>query len=65
VTTKLTSPLKREIDVSGQAYTLTVTPEGFRLVAKGRRKGYELAWEAILNGEAALAVALNASLSEK
>ena len=62
MTTKLTSPFKRELDVNGEKYTLTLAPEGFKLVAKGRRKGVELAWASILNGEAALATALNASL---
>jgi hypothetical protein len=43
---------------------LTITPEGLKLVAKGRRKGQELAWDALVSGEAALAVALNASLEK-
>ena len=41
---------------------LTVSPEGLKLVPKGRRKGQELAWSALVSGEAALAAALNASL---
>lgn len=65
MTTKLASPLKREIDVSGKPYTVTLTPEGLRLVAKGRRKGYELSWDALVNGDAALAAALNATLTQK
>jgi hypothetical protein len=60
--TKLEKPLKREIQVSGKPYVLTVTPAGFKLVPKGKRKGQELSWEALVSGEAALAVALNASL---
>ena len=63
MTTKLEGPLKREINVGDDAYTLTITPQGFALVAKGRRKGHELTWASIVNGEAALATALNASLS--
>jgi len=63
MTTKLSAPLKREIDVGHAPYTLTITPEGFTLVPKGRRKGYSLTWEALVSGEAALAVALNASLA--
>ena len=63
MTTKLTSAFKRELDVSGEKYTLTVTPEGFRLVPKGKRKGVELAWSSLVNGEAALATALNASIA--
>jgi hypothetical protein len=62
MTTRLDTPLKREIEIEGKPYTLTITREGFKLVAKGRRKGYELTWSAIVNGEAALASALNASV---
>jgi hypothetical protein len=60
--TKLEKPLRREISVEGQPYMLTITPEGFKLVPKGKRKGHELAWKAIVSGEAALAQALSASL---
>jgi hypothetical protein len=62
VATKLDKPLKREIQIAGKPYMLTITPEGLKLVPKGRRKGHELAWEALVSGEAALAAALNASL---
>ena len=61
--TKLDKPLKREIQVDGKPYMLTITPEGLKLVPKGRRKGQELAWSALVSGEAALATALNASLN--
>lgn len=62
MTVKLDRPLRREIDVEGQPYTLTLTPDGMKLVRKGRRKGQELRWKELVSGEAALAVALNASL---
>jgi len=62
MTTKLTTPIKREIDIDGDKYTLTVTPEGFKLVLKGRRKGIEIAWNALVSGDAALTTALNATL---
>ncbi len=62
MTTKLQGPLRREVDIDGAAYTLTITPQGMALVPKGRRKGYELAWHALVSGDAALATALNASL---
>jgi hypothetical protein len=61
MTTKLQQPFKRELDINGEKYTLTVTPEGFKLVVKGKRKGVELAWASIVGGDAALATALNAS----
>lgn len=60
--TKLDKPLKRELRIAGKPYMLTVTPEGLKLVPKGRRKGQELSWSALVSGEAALAAALNASL---
>ena len=62
MTTKLARPFKRELEVNGEKYTLTLDPDGLKLVAKGRRKGIELKWEAILGGDAALASALNAQL---
>jgi hypothetical protein len=65
MTTKLVEPLKREIEIDGVPYTLTITPRGLALVLKGRRKGYELAWSALVRGDAALAAALNASLAVK
>ena len=64
MTTKLSGPLKREIVVNGAPYTVTITDEGLRLVPKGRRKGYELEWASLVSGEAALAAALNASLTK-
>jgi hypothetical protein len=62
MTTKLDKVLKREISVHGDPYVVTLTPEGLTLVPKGKRKGFQLAWESFVNGEAALATALNASL---
>lgn len=60
--TKLDKPLKREVQIEGKPYMLTLTPEGFKLVPKGKRKGQEIAWRDLVGGEAALAAALNASL---
>jgi hypothetical protein len=60
--TKLDRPLKREISIEGKPYMLTVDPQGMKLVPKGKRKGYEIAWKDFVSGEAALATALNASL---
>ena len=49
--------------MNGEKYTLTVSPEGFKLVLKGKRKGIELSWNSIVGGEAALATALNATIA--
>ena len=64
MTTKLEKPLKREISVQGRPFTVTLTPQGMKLTAKGKRSGHELLWEAIVSGDAALAAALNASLKK-
>lgn len=62
--TKLDKPLKREVLIEGKPYMLTISPQGLKLVPKGRRKGVEIAWKEIVSGEAALAAALNASLGQ-
>jgi hypothetical protein len=64
MTTKLEKPLKREIEVERETYTLTIAPDGLKLVPKGKRKGMELAWKDLVSGQAALATALNASLEQ-
>jgi hypothetical protein len=48
MTTKLQQAFKRELDINGEKYTLTVTPEGFRLVVKGKRKGVQMKWAQLL-----------------
>jgi hypothetical protein len=58
----LDKPLKRELAIGEDRYTLTISPEGLKLVPKGRRIGTELQWQDLVSGQAALAVALNASL---
>lgn len=60
--TRLDKPLRRELDIDGKAYTLTIDPDGFKLAQKGRRKGVTLRWTDVVNGDAALAAALQASL---
>ena len=62
--TKLEKPLKREVEIDGQPYVLTISPDGLKLVVKGRRKGQELAWKDLVSGDAALAAALHASLEQ-
>ena len=62
--TPLDKPLRREVEVQDRLYTLTLDPLGVRLVEKGRRKGIELAWTDLVNGDAAIAAALQASLSQ-
>ena len=62
--TPLQNTLKRLVHIDGQDYVLAISPEGLRLVPKGKRKGIELKWEALVSGEAALATALRASIGQ-
>ena len=64
MTAKLDKPLKRELTISGQVYVVTLAPEGMKLVLKGKRNGYELDWQSLVSGDAALAAGLNAMLAK-
>lgn len=63
--TPLDKPLRRELTIGEQAYTLTIDPDGLKLVEKGRRNGLELKWADLVSGDAALAAALQASVGKR
>jgi len=50
MTTKLNKQLKREIEVDGKPYMITLTPEGVKLTEKGKRLGREHTWKDLLGG---------------
>src|SRR6202046_1031588 len=60
--TPLHSTLKRALTIDGRDYVLTLNETALKITLKGKRKGVELPWTQLVNGEAALAVALHASL---
>jgi hypothetical protein len=60
--TKLDKPIKRELEIDGRSYTVTISPEGVKVVEKGKRKGPSLSWKALVSGDAELAAGLRASL---
>lgn len=62
MTTPLDRPIKREIDIDGARYTVTLSPEGVKVTEKGKRKGHELTWRDIISGDAALRRDLSLSL---
>jgi hypothetical protein len=62
--TKLNKQLKREIDVEGKPFMVTLSPEGLKLTEKGKRLGRELTWKDLVSGDAALAAALNSSVGQ-
>jgi hypothetical protein len=59
---KLDKALKRELDLDGELYMVTISPDGVRIVPKGRRKGHEISWRTILSGDAELTQQLKISL---
>jgi len=63
--TPLDKPLKRALEVGDKTYTLTIDPEGMKLVEKGHRIGVDLRWKDILSGDAGLAAALQASVGQR
>jgi hypothetical protein len=61
MTTVLERPLRREIWIDNKPYTPTLSAAGFTLVEKRRRRGLELHWRDLVNGDAQLSAALTAS----
>lgn len=64
MTTALEKTLKRELQIQDRTFILAISPEGLKLTLKGHRKGLELRWESLVSGDAALAIALNASVGQ-
>lgn len=64
MTTRLDRTLKRELTIDGRAFIVAISPDGIKITLKGRRKGQELRWSDLVSGDAALAVALNASVGK-
>ena len=62
--TKLDKLLKREIDIDGKPYMVTLSPDGVKLTEKGKRKGQGVSWKGLINGESATALSLSGGASE-
>jgi hypothetical protein len=62
--TKLDKLLKREIDIDGKPYMVTLSPDGVKLTEKGKRKGQGVSWKGLVNGESATAISLSSGPSE-
>ena len=60
--TKLDKSIKRELEHKGQVYTVTISPEGIKVVPKGRRNGTEVTWDSIISRDATLRQNLSASV---
>ncbi len=60
--TKLDKSIKRELELDGRLYTVTIAPDGVKVVEKGKRKGQEIPWRSIISGDAALNESLKISV---
>ena len=52
MTLKLTTPLRREIEIDGEQFTVVVSADGIRLTRKRFRSGRTLSWRALWEGGA-------------
>ena len=59
---KIEKTIKRELEMDGKTYTIAIAPEGIKVTGKGKRKGREISWRSIINGDAQLAEELKMSL---
>jgi hypothetical protein len=62
VAPRLDKTIKRELDLDGKPFVVSISPEGLKIVPKGRRKGQEISWQALLSGEVELRRDLSISL---
>jgi hypothetical protein len=62
VAVKLEKSIKRELEMEGKTYTIQIAPEGIKVTEKGKRKGREISWRAIISGDAQLAEDLKMSI---
>ena len=60
--TKLDKSIKRELEVNGKVYTITIAPDGVKVVEKGKRNGPHVSWASIISGDTALSENLNISV---
>lgn len=45
--TRIRTPLRREVEIDGEPYTLTITAEGVKLARKRHRSGRVMSWRAL------------------
>ena len=54
--------IRLTVQIRGEPYYLTISPESFKLVAKGKREGIELPWSAFATEDAQMLSALHAAM---
>lgn len=45
MSTRLEKPIRREVEIDGERYTVTLAPDGIRLAKKRFRSGVALSWK--------------------
>lgn len=48
--TKLQKEIRREVDIDGEPFTVTISPTGVRITRKRFRSGRALSWRALWQG---------------
>jgi hypothetical protein len=64
MTTRLAKPMKRELELDGKLYTVTLTPDAVKITPKGARTGQEISWRDLVSGATALRRDLTSSLDQ-
>lgn len=49
--TPLDKPIRREVSIEGNPYTLTLDGDGVTVVKKGGRKGFTVTWASLVEGD--------------
>lgn len=62
MTVVLDKPIRRQVDIDGKPYTLTLGPESVMIVRKGARKGPSVTWASLVDGTTQLQHALAQSI---
>lgn len=62
MTPRLDHIIKRELKLGRELYTVSMSPDGVKITRKGRRKGHEITWQALLSGDAELTQQLKMSV---
>ena len=66
MTPRIDKAFRREVLLDGRPYTVTITPDGVRIVPKGKRSGaHEITWLELVGGEAELHRDLVRSLAHR
>jgi hypothetical protein len=60
--TVLDRPLRRLVTIQGEPHVVTISPDGVRVIPKGKRKGPTIPWQDIVSGGVTLDAQLVGSL---